>query len=60
MKQMTFLSNDNLIRIGQIEQELAAIEYGYTDMLNGNETVADRLLSLAFELLSMLNPKGSK
>lgn len=55
MKQMTFLSNDNLIRIGQIQHELAAIEQGYTDMLSGNETITDRLLSLAFELVALLN-----
>lgn len=60
MKQDYILSNEQLIRIGQIEQELAAIEQGYLDMLNGNETVADRLLSLSFELLSFFFPERGK
>lgn len=60
MKQDYILSNEELIRIGQIEQELVAIEQGYLYMLNGNETVADRLLSLSFELLSFFFPERGK
>lgn len=42
------------VRIEQIKKELFAIEEGYTDMLNGNETVSDRLLALASELITLI------
>ena len=42
------------IRISEIQKEITAIEEGYTDMLNGNETITDRLLMLAYELLEIL------
>jgi hypothetical protein len=53
--QQILLTQDDLIRIGQIQQELSAIEEGYTDMLDGNETVTDRLLRLSYELLNIIN-----
>ena len=53
--QFVGITQEDLIRIGQIQQELSAIEEGYTDMLNGNETVTDRVLRLAYELLNILN-----
>lgn len=53
--QQILLTQDDLIRIGQIQQELSAIEEGYTDMLDGNETFTDRLLRLSYELLNIIN-----
>jgi hypothetical protein len=53
--QFVGLTQQDLIRIGQIQQELSAIEEGYTSMLDGNETVTDRLLILGYELLNILN-----
>jgi hypothetical protein len=53
--QFVGLTQQDLIRIGQIQQELSAIEEGYIDMLDGNETVTDRVLRLAYELLNILN-----
>jgi hypothetical protein len=53
--QQILLTQDDLIRIGQIQQELSAIEEGYTDMLDGNETVTDRVLRLSYELLNIIN-----
>lgn len=46
-----------LIRIEEIKKELFAIEEGYTDMLNGNETISDRLLALASELITLIEDK---
>lgn len=46
-----------LIRIEEIKKELLAIEEGYTDMLNGNETISDRLLALASELITLIEDK---
>jgi hypothetical protein len=53
--QQILLTVDDLIRIDQIQKELSAIEEGYTDMLDGNETVTDRALRLAYELLNIIN-----
>jgi hypothetical protein len=46
-----------LIRIEEIKEELFAIEEGHTDMLNGNETISDRLLALAYELITLIEDK---
>ena len=55
MEQTVLLSHNAMIRIAQIQHELSAIEQGYTDMLNGNETITDRLLILSYELLDILS-----
>jgi hypothetical protein len=46
-----------LIRIEEIKEELFAIEEGHTDMLNGNETISDRLLALSYELITLIEDK---
>ena len=53
--QQIVLTQKNIIRIAEIQHELIAIDYGYTSMLNGNETVTDRLVRLGYELLNILN-----
>jgi Mor family transcriptional regulator len=53
--QQIFLTKEDVIRVSQIQKELSAIEEGYTDMLDGNETVTDRALKLAYELLNIIN-----
>jgi hypothetical protein len=55
MEQTVLLSHNAMIRIAQIQHELSAIEQGYTDMLNGNETITDRLLILSYELLDIIS-----
>jgi hypothetical protein len=45
---------DVSVRIEQIKKELFAIEEGFYDMLNGNETIHDRLLALAYELITII------
>lgn len=45
---------DLSVRIEQIKKELFAIEEGFYDMLNGNETIQDRLLALASELITII------
>jgi hypothetical protein len=55
MEHTVLLSHNDMIRIAQIQHELSAIEQGYIDMLNGNETITDRLLILSYELLNILS-----
>jgi hypothetical protein len=55
MEHTVLLSHNDMIRIAQIQHELSAIEQGYIDMLNGNETITDRLLILSYELLDILS-----
>jgi len=42
------------LRIEEIKAELAMIYEGYTDVLNGNETFLDHAMSLAYELIELL------
>ncbi len=50
--------NDELKRIAN---EVQRIQEGHTDMLNGNETVTDRLVILCYRLLNIIyNMKGIK
>jgi hypothetical protein len=51
------MNKQSLIRIEEIKKELSAIQEGYTDMLNGNETISDRLLALASELITFIEDK---
>lgn len=41
-------------RIEEIKTELDMIHEGYTEILNGNETFLDRSMSLAYELIELL------
>ena len=41
-------------RIKDIETELDMIGEGNTDILNGNETFLDRSMSLAYELIELI------
>jgi hypothetical protein len=51
------MNKQSLIRIEEIKKELSAIQECYTDMLNGNETISDRLLALASELITLIEDK---
>lgn len=47
--------------IKEIALEIELIQEGHTDMLNGNETVTDRLVILCYRLLNIIyNMKGIK
>lgn len=43
-----------MLRIEEIKTELDMINEGYTEILNGNETFLDRSMSLAYELIELL------
>jgi hypothetical protein len=47
--------------IQEIADEVQRIQEGHTDMLDGNETVSDRLVILCYRLLNIIyNMKGIK
>jgi len=48
------MNEKQIIRLEEIKAELVAIDEGYTDMLNGNETHLDRVMRLSYELIDML------
>lgn len=48
------MTKKQIIRVELIKAELAMIEEGDTDLLNGDETFLDRSMSLAYQLLELL------
>jgi hypothetical protein len=55
-KEYTIKDIDFLhIRVSEIKAEIVAIDYGYIDMLDSNETVSDRLLHLSAELINIVD-----
>lgn len=48
------MTKKQIRRIEEIKTELGIINEGYTDILNGNETFLDRAMSLAYELIELL------
>lgn len=47
--------------VKEIVLELQLIEEGHTEMLDGNETVTDRLIILCYRLINIIyNMKGIK
>ncbi len=48
------MTKKQMIRLALIKAELALIEDGDTEILDGNETFLDRSMSLAYELIELL------
>jgi len=48
------MTKKEMIRIEEIKTELDMIYEGNTDILNSNETFLDRSMSLAYELIELL------
>ena len=48
------MTKKQIIRLALIKAELAVIEEGDTEILNGNETFLDRSMSLAYQLIELL------
>lgn len=48
------MTKKQIIRLALIKAELAVIEEGDTEILNGNETFLDRSMSLAYQLVELL------
>jgi hypothetical protein len=56
MKKYTIKDVDFLhIRVSEIKAQIVAIDSGYIDMLDANETVSDRLLFLSAELINIVD-----
>lgn len=48
------MTKKEIIRLELIKKELAMIEEGDTNILDGNETFLDRSMSLAYQLVELL------
>ena len=48
------MTKKQMIRLALIKAELAMIEEGDTEILDGNETFLDRSMSLAYGLVELL------
>ena len=44
----------DIMRAGEIRAELITLQEGDTSTLNGNETILDRTMCLAFELCQLI------